>query len=90
MREDRVYIAIFTRHGRGWPLRVLWETTEEVARAVCSDDRTAGRNWFLGWTRVAGQRVKWEKDDGRFAPLLYELGLRAEGHRLVKQRAGGA
>ena len=75
---DEVYIVIYSqssRYGFGEPLRVLWKATERAAKLICSDDRTHGASWFLGWTRVRDQDVRFVKDDGRFGDLFADLGL---------------
>ena len=86
---DDAYIVIYNRndaYGFGRPLRVLWRTTPDAARLVCSDDRTRGADHFLGWTYVGDQRVEFVDDDGRYDVVLSDLGLRkGECGQLVKR-----
>ena len=42
---------------------------------ICSDERTHGASWFLGWTRIGDQPVRFVRDDGRLAEVLEDLGL---------------
>jgi DNA-directed RNA polymerase subunit N (RpoN/RPB10) len=80
------YIVIFNRrtddYGFGRPLRVLWECDTGIAKAVCSDPRTAGKNHFLGWVWKGNQRVEFVEDDGRYDKVLADLGIAKRGHRL--------
>jgi len=78
MTTPEVYIVIYSqssRYGFGEPLRVLCRATERAARMICSDERTHSTSWFLGWTRIGDQSVRFVKDDGRLAEVLEDLGL---------------
>ena len=84
--NNKVYIVIYnksSRYGFGEPLQILYETTEDVARMICQDDRTKGQSYFLGWTKKKNQKIKWVKDDGRFDELFGELGIKREGRKLI-------
>jgi len=75
---DEAYIVIYNRsdaYGFGQPLRVLWRTTREIARHICSDERTRGSSHFLGWTYARGQAARFVRDDGRYDAVLADLGL---------------
>lgn len=50
-----------------WPHPV----TEDAARFVCSDERTKGARWFVGWTRDKGV-LKRVQDNGTIATMLEE------------------
>ncbi|MGW9047305.1 DUF6197 family protein [Streptomyces lydicus] len=59
-------------------MRVLWRVTRAEAQAICSDDRTRGERSSLHWTERPGTEGEdWDfvTDDGRYAPLLAELGI---------------
>ncbi|MGW3563600.1 DUF3560 domain-containing protein [Streptomyces sp. NPDC000941] len=58
--------------------RALWRVTRAEAMAICSDERTRGKRFGLHWTERPGTEGvdwRWAKDDGRFAPVLAELGI---------------
>lgn len=59
-------------------MRVLWRVTRAEAQAICSDDRTRGERSSLHWTELPGTEGEdWDfvTDNGRYAPLLVELGI---------------
>lgn len=80
--EERAVIVIVNRAGdnmhRGWS--VLWRgLTIAQAKAICSDDRTAGPEHFLAWVREEDcVKWRWVEDDGRYDPILAELGISPE------------
>jgi hypothetical protein len=79
-----VTVAVFiaSPHARHTRRRVLWLMSEEDARKVCSDPRTAGKSFMLCWTADYGKQGKdwnYTPDDGRFDALLAELGVTMTG-----------
>jgi hypothetical protein len=79
-----VTVAVFiaSRHTQPTQLRVLWLMSEEDARRVCSDPRTAGKNFALHWTAEYGKQGRdwhYTPDNGRFDALLAELGVTMTG-----------
>ncbi len=79
------YIAIAHKNDHGFvPHDILWECSREAAIAVCSDERTAGPCHFLMWFDNEPSRgVNWVTDNGLYDDVLAELGLYANGHKLV-------
>ncbi|BDT39568.1 hypothetical protein [Streptomyces yaizuensis] len=78
LTPDEVAVFIASRNTRPPRTRVLWITTEEAARNLCSDPRTSSRAFMLCWTRGIGEQdIDWEwiPDTGSFDVLLRELGV---------------
>jgi len=78
MQSDRVLLILFTnscRYGFGEPLKVFGYCAEADARKICSDPRTAGRTWFVGWARERGQKRVPMRDDGRLRTVVEDLGV---------------
>lgn len=58
--------------------RVLWRVSVEDAKAICSDPRTAGRNYMLVWTtdEIDDPEInQFVRDSGQHRPVLAELGV---------------
>ena len=58
--------------------RVLWRVSVEDAKAICSDQRTAGRNYMLVWTtdEIDDPEInRFVRDSGQHRPVLAELGV---------------
>lgn len=76
MKEVIVFIA--SRHTTPPRLRALWKVSEEDAKKICSDRRTAGRSWMLCWTAVGVDNPsvrEYVPDDGRHVDVLVEHGV---------------
>ena len=89
-KNPMVYVARIRRHGFANRLDVLWETREDIARAICSDERTSGQEYFLAWTEKRGQAVTWWWDDGLYSQVLADLGIAQLGHYLTWESKGKA
>ncbi|MEU5186980.1 histone-like nucleoid-structuring protein Lsr2 [Streptomyces klenkii] len=73
-----VVVFIASQNTRPARMRVLWRVNRAEAMAICSDDRSSGRNHMLCWTADPGQEGEdWEfaKDTGSYDALLAELGI---------------
>jgi hypothetical protein len=58
--------------------RVLWRVSIEDAKAICSDERTASRNYMLVWTtdEIDDPEInRFVRDSGQHRAVLAELGV---------------
>lgn len=58
--------------------RVLWRVSTEDAKAICSDPRTAGRNYMLVWTidEIDDPAInRFVPDSGQHHAVLAHLGV---------------
>lgn len=76
--SDLVNVCIVSKHGQPTRMRALWRLTRADAKKLCSDSRTAGRNFMLIWTTRHIDDLDaytWVTDTGSFDAVLAEYGV---------------
>lgn len=73
-----VFVFIVSRSSNPTRMRVLWKVSRDDAMKLCSDPRTAGRNYMLCWTEspgVQGNDWRYVWDNGKHDQVLSDLGI---------------
>ncbi|MGW2038702.1 hypothetical protein [Streptomyces virginiae] len=90
-------VAVFIVSAKSNPTRrrVLWGMTRADATRLCSDDRTASKNFMLCWTApehlgVLGEDWEWTKDRGTTDAVIAELGVTVLNRELLETAADTA
>jgi hypothetical protein len=76
---DEAVVFIVSRSSNTPYRRVLWRVSIQDAKAICSDERTAGRNYMLVWTtdEIDDPEInRFVRDSGQHRAVLAELGVR--------------
>lgn len=76
--EHDAVVFIVSRSSNTPYRRVLWRVSIEDAKAICSDDRTAGAHYMLVWTADEiddPELNRFVRDNGQHRSVLAELGV---------------
>jgi len=95
--EPTALVVTISKHGGPVMQRALWRVSVADARKICTDPRTSLRNsalhYFLDTSlpeATRGEAWDFTADNGRWAPLLAELGVTVLESRAQPRRTGVA